>query len=231
MFSGQHICLIILESCSIYIDTSSRHITLPVRLPSNLTASKWALSHGIIAAWFITSTNYRCQINQAPYKMKWQNKLYLEEFSESCVRLQLLAKTAANKSWLKILVVWHWLNWASCACDRGLICKDSASCSQLFPLSACFCILYSLKCLVFKTGLTWVIMASSANNHFIVHNGTIGCKLCKSISPAELQVVVYEGPGLELKDGEEMKEDGLIQVHIVLNQTNKQTEKPAYILF
>lgn len=118
MFSGVCICLVISENCSSYIDTSSRHITLPVMLPSNLTASKWALSHGIIAAWFITSANYWCQINQASYKMKWQNKLYLEEFSESCVLLQLLAKTATSKSWLKILVAWHWLNWTSGVYDR-----------------------------------------------------------------------------------------------------------------
>lgn len=51
-------------------------------------------------------------------------------------------------------------------------------------------------------------MASSANNRFIALNGTVGCKLCKSILPPELQVVVYEVPGLELKDGEEIKEHG-----------------------
>lgn len=141
MFSGLCICLVISESCSIYIDTSSTHITLPVMLPSDFNASKWALSHGIIAAWFITSTNYWCQINQAPYKMKWQNKLYLEEFSESCV-LQLLAKTAANKSWLRILFAWHLLNWTSGVGDREIRCKDSIYYSQLSSLSACFCIVF-----------------------------------------------------------------------------------------
>lgn len=98
VFSGLCISLVISESCSIYIDTFPRYIILPVMLPNNLTASKCALSHGITAAWFITSTNYWCQINQAPYEMKWQNKLYLEEFSESCVVLQLLAKTAVIES-------------------------------------------------------------------------------------------------------------------------------------
>lgn len=203
MFSGLCICLVIFESCNTYIDISSRHITLPVMLPSNLTASKWALSHGIIAAWFITSTNYWCQINQAPYKMKWQNKLYLGEFSESCVLLQLLAKTVASKSWLKILAAWHCLNWTSGVCDREIRCKDSVYYSKLSSLSACFCIVvffYSLvKYLVFETNFTWVITTSSANNHFIVLNGTVGCKLCKSVLPAELQVVVYKVPGLELK--------------------------------
>lgn len=42
-------------------------------------------------------------------------------------------------------------------------------------------------------------MTSSANNHCIVLNGTVGCKLCKSVLPAELQVVVYKVSGLELK--------------------------------
>lgn len=138
MFSGQRICLIILQSCSIYINTSPRHITLPVMLPSNLTASKWALSHGIIAAWFITSTNYWCQINWAPYKMKWQNILHLEKFSESSAHLQLLAKAAANSSWLKILVVWHQLNWTSCGYDREGLYASILHVTVIYFISACF---------------------------------------------------------------------------------------------
>lgn len=187
--------------CSIYTDTSSRHITLPVMLPSNLTVSKWALSHGIIAAWFITSTNYWCQINQAPYKMKWQNKLYLEEFSESYVLLQLLAETATNKSWLKILVAWHWLNWASGVWDREIMCKGTMYYCKFSSLRACLCIVFCslVKYLVFETNFTWLIRTSSANNNFVVLNETAGCKLGKSALPAELQVMVYEVFGLELK--------------------------------
>jgi len=33
-------------------------------------------------------------------------------------------------------------------------------------------------------------MTSSVNNHFVVLNGTVGCKLCKPVMPAVLQVVV-----------------------------------------
>lgn len=130
---GLCICLVFSVAS---IQSSSRHITLPVTLPSNLTVSKWALSHGIIAAWFITSTNYWCQINQAPYKMKWQNKLYLEEFSESYVLFQLLAKTATNKSWLKILVACHWLNGDSGVWDKEIMCKDTIYYSKFSSLGA-----------------------------------------------------------------------------------------------
>lgn len=200
MFLGS-ICLVISESCSIYTDTSSRHITLPVMLPSNLTVSKWALSHSIIAAWFITSTNYWCQINQGPYKMKWQNKLYLEDFSESYVLLQLLAKIAANKSWLKILVAWHWMNWASSVWDRDITCKGAMYYSKFSSLRAYLCIFfYSLvKYLAFETNFT-LVMTSSENSNFIVLNETAGCKLGKSVLPAELQVTAYKVSGLELKD-------------------------------
>jgi len=44
------------------------------------------------------------------------------------------------------------------------------------------------------------MMTSSANNHFIVLNGFVDCKLCKSILNAELEVVLYKVPDLELKD-------------------------------
>lgn len=43
-------------------------------------------------------------------------------------------------------------------------------------------------------------MTSSANNNYIVLNETAGCKLGKSVLPAELPVMLYELSGLELKD-------------------------------
>lgn len=43
-------------------------------------------------------------------------------------------------------------------------------------------------------------MTSSENSNFIVLNETAGCKLGKSVLPAELQVTVYKVSGLELKD-------------------------------
>lgn len=75
--------------------------------------------------------------------------------------------------------------------------------SQPSSLNTCFCIVffYSLvKYLVFETNFTSVIMTSAANNHLIVLNGAVDCELCKSVLPAELQVVVYEVSVLELKD-------------------------------
>lgn len=73
--------------------------------------------------------------------------------------------------------------------------------SKFSSLRAYLCIFfYSLvKYLAFETNFT-LVMTSSENSNFIVLNETAGCKLGKSVLPAELQVTAYKVSGLELKD-------------------------------